>query len=124
MTRLKVSTVRKGADGERKAAALLVERGWVVLERNFHAAGGEIDIIAEKGDTVAFVEVKAWDVLPQGELEHSIDSRKQARIARAARIYLSRSSALSEKRPRFDVIFLGRESGARHIEDAFSGGID
>jgi len=95
-----------------------------VLERNFRSVGGEIDIIAEKGDTVAFVEVKAWDVLPQAELEHSINSRKQARIARAARSWLSRSGAASGKRLRFDVIFLGRESGVRHIENAFSGGID
>jgi putative endonuclease len=124
VTRLKASTVSRGAEGERKAAAFMAERGWTVLERNFRSVGGEIDIIAEKGDTVAFVEVKAWDVLPQGELEHSIDSRKQARIARAARSWLSRRTVLSGKHLRFDVIFLGRESGIRHIENAFSGGID
>jgi putative endonuclease len=124
MTGQKASSVHRGAEGEQKAAAFMVEHGWTVLERNFRSVGGEIDIIAEKGDTVAFVEVKAWDVLPQSELEHSIDSRKQARIARAARSYLSRSFALSGKRLRFDVIFLGRESGLRHIENAFSGGID
>jgi putative endonuclease len=120
-----MSSARRGAEGERKAAVFMTERGWTVLERNFRALGGEIDIIAEKGDTVAFVEVKAWEALPQGELEHSIDGRKQARIARAARSWLSRSRGLSGKRLRFDVIFLGREtSGIRHIENAFSGGID
>ncbi len=124
MTRQKASSVRRGAEGETRAAAFMAARGWTVLERNFRSLGGEIDIIAEKGDTVAFVEVKAWDVLPQGELEHSIDSRKQARIARAARSWLSRGRARSGKRLRFDVIFLGGQSGVRHIENAFSGGID
>jgi len=119
-----MSTVRRGAEGEQKAAAYMQASGWTVLERNFRGAGAEIDIIAEKGDTVAFVEVKAWKALPQGELEHSIDSRKQARIARAARSWLSRSFARPERRLRFDVIFLGGESGLRHIENAFSGGID
>ena len=125
MTGPGVSRVRKGAEGEQRAAVFMAERGWTVLERNFRSVGGEIDIIAEKGDTVAFVEVKTWDVLPQGELEHSIDFRKQARIARAARSYLARSRALSGKRLRFDVIFLGKgASGVQHIENAFSGGID
>ncbi len=124
MTRQKASSVQRGAEGETKAAAFMAARGWTVLERNFRSVGGEIDIIAEKGDTVAFVEVKAWDALPQGELEHSIDSRKQARIARAARSWLSRGRARPGKRLRFDVIFLGGESGVRHIENAFSGGID
>jgi putative endonuclease len=125
MTKQRVSTVRRGVEGEQKAVAFMMDRGWTVLERNFRAVGGEIDIIAEKGDTVAFVEVKAWDALPQGELEHSIGSRKQGRIARAARSYISRSRALSEKRLRFDVIFLGGEaSEVQHIENAFSGGID
>jgi putative endonuclease len=116
--------VSRGAEGERKAAAFMAEHGWTVLERNFRSVGGEIDIIAEKGDTVAFVEVKTWDVLPPGELEHSVDSRKQARIARAACSWLSRRAGLSGRRLRFDVIFLGGESGVRHIENAFSGGID
>ena len=125
MTKPRVSSVRRGAEGEQKAAEFMTERGWTVLERNFRSLGGEIDIIAEKGDTVAFVEVKTWEVLPEGELEHSIDSRKQGRIARAARAYLSRSRALSGKKLRFDVIFLSRgASRVRHIENAFSGGID
>jgi putative endonuclease len=125
VTASKVSSTRRGAEGERKAAEFMTERGWIVLGRNFRSAGGEVDIIAEKGDTVAFIEVKAWDVLPQGELEHSIDARKQARIARAARSWLSRRRALSGKRLRFDVIFLARgASEIHHIENAFSGGID
>jgi putative endonuclease len=126
-----LSSRSKGAAGEQEAAEFLVEKGWTILERNFRWKGGEIDIIAEKGDVVAFVEVKAWQTLPQGELEHSVDLRKQGRIVRAARLYLSRKPRLSERHLRFDVIFLalagtGIRATARieHIENAFGGGID
>jgi len=125
MTLAPASTRRKGAAGEDIAAAYLEERGWAVLARNFRTRRGEIDIIAAREDEVAFVEVKAWDSLPPSELEFSIDGRKRGRIARAAREYLSRRPELTEKRLRFDVIFLGKDtSEVQHIENAFTGGID
>jgi putative endonuclease len=125
MTRPAGSTKRKGEAGEERAALFLAENGWVVLERNFRAPSGEIDIIAEKGGEVAFVEVKAWAALPQTELEHAIDRRKQERIVRTARYYLTRRPRLAEMRLRFDVVFLDvSASRIRHIENAFNGGID
>ena len=125
MSRASLSTRRKGIAGEQRAASCLSERGWTVLERNFRTPTGEIDIIAEKGDEVAFVEVKSWAALPASELEHSIDRQKQTRIARAARVYLSRRPGLSERRLRFDVLFIGRDpQDIRIIENAFDGGID
>jgi len=114
-----------GSAGENRAAAWLSSRGWKIRERNFRTRRGEIDIIAEKGPDLAFVEVKAWNALPQSELEYSIDSRKQRRIALAAKLYVAAHPGISERRLRFDVIFLGG-AGAdiRHIERAFDGGVD
>lgn len=125
MTRPAESTRSRGAAGEVRAAAWLAEAGWVVRERNFRAPSGEIDIIAEKGGEVAFVEVKAWAAMPEAELEHAIDRRKQQRIARTARYYLSRQPRLAEMRLRFDIVFIDvGTSRIRHIENAFNGGID
>jgi putative endonuclease len=125
MTRPAESTKSRGAAGEQKAATWLVENGWVVRERNFRAPSGEIDIIAEKGGEVAFVEVKAWAAMPESELEHAIDRRKQQRIVRTARYYLSRRPRCAEMRLRFDVVFIDADtSRIRHIENAFNGGID
>jgi putative endonuclease len=119
------TTARKGVEGESRAAAFLASAGWTIMERNYRTRTGEIDIIAGRGDEVAFVEVKSWGSLPPAELEHSIDARKQRRIAGAAREFLARQPRLSDRRLRFDVIFLGRERAEiRHIEHAFSGGID
>lgn len=47
-----------GAWGEAQAAAFLVRHGFVVIEQNYHATVGEIDIIAKKGDDFYFIEVK------------------------------------------------------------------
>ncbi len=119
------SSLAKGSAGENRAAAWLSSHGWIIRERNFRTRRGEIDIIAEKGAEVAFVEVKAWGAMPRSELEYSIDSRKQRRIAQAAKAYVATNPGISARRLRFDVIFLG-ETAAEicHIERAFSGGVD
>ena len=125
MTRVMGSTRHRGTLGEDKAVSFLLEKGWKVLARNFRSHAGEIDIIAERGEEVAFVEVKSWAVLPQGELEHAIDVRKQQRIARTARYFLLRQPGLADRHLRFDVVFLGQgDADIRHIENAFNGGTD
>ena len=125
MTKPAQSTKSRGAAGEERAASWLAENGWVVRERNYRAPSGEIDIIAEKCGELAFVEVKAWAVLPEAELEHAIDRRKQQKIVRTARYYLGRQPRCAEMRLRFDVIFIDAgTSRIRHIENAFNGGID
>jgi putative endonuclease len=126
MTDHAASAHAKGRSGEERAAAYLAREGWTVLERNYRSPSGEIDIIAHRRDEVAFVEVKSWNALPRADLEHSINSRKRARISRAARLFLSRRPDLSALHARFDVLFLEGDGGAiEHIEDAFAGeGID
>jgi putative endonuclease len=125
MTRATVSTKARGAAGEARAVSFLIENGWTVRARNFRSPSGEIDIVAEKNGVVAFVEVKAWAALSESDLEHAINRRKQERIARTARYYLSRHPWQAEKRLRFDVIFLDVSMARiRHIENAFNGGID
>ena len=47
------------AQGESTAAAHLEARGLRIIDRNYHVRYGEIDLIAEEGDTLVFVEVKA-----------------------------------------------------------------
>jgi putative endonuclease len=125
MTAAALSTRARGAAGEARAADYLLRCGWSLLARNFRTRAGEIDIIAERGEDVAFVEVKSWGALPAGELEHSIDRRKQQRIVRTARVFLAGRPDLRGRRLRFDVVFLGREpADVRHIENAFGGGVD
>ena len=54
------SSTARGRAGEEAGAAWLAERGWTIVERNFRSRMGEVDIIASRGETLAFCEVKAW----------------------------------------------------------------
>ncbi len=119
------STSARGAAGEERAAAYLAGKGYGILARNFRCRTGEVDIVAGKGDTVAFVEVKCWVVLGEADLEYSVGGAKQRRIANAARWFVARRPEVALKRLRFDVILVpGGQGDVRHIEDAFSGAGD
>ena len=110
-----------GSRKEAEAAEYLEEQGYRILERNFHVRSSEIDLIAEKDDLLAFVEVKMRRSEKFGLPEEAVDQRKQSRIIAAAEIYLQ-----SHPHPthdiRFDIIAISgkeREQTIRHIEDAF-----
>jgi putative endonuclease len=110
----------KGREGERRAAHYLSENGYRVLERNFRSRRGEIDLIAEKGDRIAFVEVKHWAYLDRGELEYAIDRRKQRRIVATSRQFLFDHPELQNKHCGFDVILVSSNTPeVLHYEDAF-----
>jgi putative endonuclease len=80
-----------GALGEEIAVRFLVQEGYRILDRNYRCPAGEIDIIAEQGDTIRFVEVKTR-AHAQTDLfapEDAVDGLKRRHIRRAARHYLS-----------------------------------
>lgn len=110
-----------GRAGEGAAARLLESEGWTLLARNFRAGRGEIDIIAEKGDTLAFVEVKTWSRLGPEELERSVGPDKRRRIIETSQIFLSRHRQYSDARLRYDLLLMKGDSPARRIEGAFTG---
>jgi len=83
--------------------AYLGERGVRVVERNFRARGGEIDLIARDGDVLAFVEVRFREGDGHGLPEESVGPAKRRRIAAAARAYLSTIPPDSWREARFDV---------------------
>ena len=56
-----MNTRETGSEAESFAAEWLAKKGWEILDRNFCMKGGELDIIAKKGDILAFVEVRSWD---------------------------------------------------------------
>lgn len=78
-----------GAQGEDLAAAFLRQQGYRILDRNFRRPTGEIDIIAEKGQTVYFVEVKAKHSSAYTPPQSSVDARKRRQIARTAALWFA-----------------------------------
>jgi putative endonuclease len=111
---------RFGRRAEWLAAALLRLKGYRILARDFRVPVGEIDIVARRGGTLAFVEVKARR--GDGAAE-ALSRRQRQRIARAAEWYLSARPALRGLICRFDVILIGRgrlpehRCGAWRIDD-------
>ncbi|MFP4539822.1 MAG: YraN family protein [Candidatus Paceibacterota bacterium] len=85
---------QKGLKGEDVAVSHLLKLGFEVTERNFWAAGREIDIIAFKDGVLHFVEVKSsfGDISVDGQflLREKMNKKKMDGINRAARFYLER----------------------------------
>jgi putative endonuclease len=111
----------KGARGEAVACRYLAERGWTVLARNFRTPRAEIDIVARRGDLLAFLEVKCWSAWGKEGLEYAVGPGKRARILGAARAFLAARPEVPYRTLRFDVILMdGSGNRIDHIEDAFT----
>jgi putative endonuclease len=74
------------SDSERLAVGLRL-KGYRILARRYSIKEGEIEIVAQRGDTIAFVEVKARPTLDEARV--AIGSVKRRRISRAARTWLA-----------------------------------
>jgi putative endonuclease len=99
------------------AAALLLRLKWYkILARNFSASGGEIDLIARRGATIAFIEVKARPTLE--EAGFAIGSVKAARISRAARAWLVANPWAVGLSFRGDAVYVAPLRLPRHVEAA------
>ncbi len=112
--------------GEDHAARYLTSRGYRILERNYHAPRGEVDIVAERGDALCFIEVKARSSDEYGTPLEAVTPWKQRRIASVAAHYASMKGG-RERATRFDVVevFLaphGRVEKINLIEGAFQAG--
>jgi putative endonuclease len=111
-----------GAEGEARAARWLEASGYALLARNARAGGVEIDLVAARGDTIVFVEVKARRGRAHGAPEEAVDARKRRRLARGAAAWLH-ASGVRARRVRFDVIVCEQDpAGAwelRHLAGAF-----
>jgi putative endonuclease len=77
-----------GARGESLAVEKLENKGYHIRDRNWRVLEGELDIVAEDGDTIVFVEVKARTSRRFGLPEEALTKRKRQRLIKAALAYL------------------------------------
>lgn len=117
--------IASGLAGESMVASWLVGRGFQIEARNYRCRMGELDLVARHRDTLVFIEVKARGASAYGRPADAVDSRKRARLQKAAAHYLLRFGS----RPpacRFDVIEVlldeCEEKRIIHTMDAFRPG--
>ncbi|MBB5020062.1 putative endonuclease [Chitinivorax tropicus] len=108
-----------GAAAEEAAARFLVRHGLTIVTRNYRCRFGEIDVIANDGNTMVFVEVKARSGKGFGGSIYSITPAKQRKLLAAAQHYLA--SLGREPACRFDAILFdgsGDPTWLRNILEA------
>ncbi len=117
-----------GDIGESLACAMLQEKGYIILCRNYTCSHGELDIVAQDGERTVFCEVKTRTVSPHlgkyGRPAKAVDAQKWAHLFSAARAYLCAHP--EAQKPRFDVVevYLDRThtkaEKIQHYQSAYS----
>lgn len=113
-----------GRWGEDLAAEYLRRKGYRILAANWRCRLGELDLVAEDGTYLCFVEVKLRRNTAYGPAAAFVDRRKQEKLRAAAMLYLSRYP--TDLQPRFDVVEIYAPQGVEtekpelfQLEDAF-----
>jgi putative endonuclease len=112
-----------GRRAEDLAVAQLESAGLRIVARNWRRPEGELDIVADDAGTCVFVEVRSRTGLERGHPLEAITPRKQARVIRAARLYMDAEQPTA-KAYRFDVVGVtfwddDRSPDVVHLADAF-----
>lgn len=119
---------RRGRRAESLCAWALRCKGYRILARRHRTPVGEIDIIAKRGRTLVFVEVKARATV--ADAANAVRSTQQARLARAATHFLSHrpdlapDPARANAAIRFDAMLVGRTAWPHHVKDAWRTGLE
>ena len=113
---------KTGVWGEIFTSRYLRDRGYSILSSNYVCRFGEADIIAQKGDTVCFVEVKTRNEKTEIRPMEAVDAGKMGRLRMTAKYFLSFTKI--EAQARFDVCEVYVDGSNRlvdinYIENAF-----
>ncbi|MDQ6528392.1 YraN family protein [Flavobacterium sp. LHD-85] len=113
-----------GKLGEDLAAAHLEENGYSILERNFVIQKAEIDIIAQKDNVLAIIEVKTRSSLDFGSPQDFVKQKKIQLLIRAVNAYINDREKDSQEdlEIRFDIVAVhknGESFAIEHLTDAF-----
>jgi putative endonuclease len=113
--------IEKGKEGELLVAEYLQKEGYKIIAQNYRKRFGEVDLIAQKDDTIAFVEVK-WRHNPLIDSAELIGPLKQKKIVSIAKQFLSQHTHL-EIICRFDVALIEEHNNSinlQYIPNAFT----
>ena len=109
-----------GIEGEKLAVAHLKSHGYEILETNYRFQKAEVDIIAQKAEILAVVEVKTRTSADFGNPEEFVNKKKIKLLVKAVDNYINDNDLDVEVR--FDIIAILLQKNdvtINHIEDAF-----
>jgi putative endonuclease len=109
-----------GVAGEKLAVAALEAKGYDILATNWRSGRFELDIVAQQGDIIVFVEVKTRSTGFFGEPFHAVSRDKQRKTIAAANAYMEKNGVMLEAR--FDIISVVVDLDRHridHLEEAF-----
>jgi putative endonuclease len=109
---------RGGRRAERLAALWLQLKGWSILGRRVRTPVGEVDLVARRGRTLAFVEVKAR--ASAAEAEQALDEWRLRRVAAAAEALAPRYERPGDTL-RIDAMFIVPRRLPTHVADVWHG---
>lgn len=105
-----MTKIETGASGEKLALETLKQRNYKIIETNFRSKFGEIDIIAQDGDTLVYIEVKTRSSQQFGLPEEAVGYRKLQHLLKTAAFYRTQRNNLPEGE-RVDVVAIETNSG-------------
>ena len=109
-----------GKEGEKLAINFLIKNGYKILEHNYRYLKAEVDIIAQKGEVLAVVEVKTRTSTFFGNPQDFVNPKKIKLLLSAIDYYVVEKDLDVEVR--FDIIAIilnKKETKIEHLEDAF-----
>lgn len=108
-----------GARMEALVEVSLATSGWQIRARNWSGGGGELDVVAERGGELRFVEVKARD-LDDPLADEAVSASKRTRLRRAARLWMEQNDWDGPAAFLVAMVDTGDQT-VRWVDDAFDG---
>ena len=119
MSKTREAAERRGRLAEVVALWYLRCKGYRLLARRFKVAQGEIDLIMRRGETTAFIEVKARAT--RDAAIESVTAYQSKRIVAAARSFMAKDRKAAMQACRFDIVAVTPYQWPQHVENAFYG---
>ncbi len=100
---MKQFNYQTGKTGETIAADFLSQKGFKIIDKNFHTRFGEIDLIAVQANKLIFVEVKLKTGTEFGSPEEMINKSKIMQVKKTAQMYILKNPEIASKYPSYRV---------------------
>jgi len=104
-----------GAIFEQRACDELQRAGLALIARNYTTRLGELDLVMRHDDTIVFIEVRYRVGASHGDAVNSVTASKQAKLVRAAELWLAAHPQHAHRPCRFDVVSYDGPAAHAHM---------